>query len=182
MADIGIFFDAATRAELPALTLDVIESIEHQDTGTATDNPVGAQLKPISDNFINAPTMLTITGVVSDHVPGLPSRPGRSRDVWRALLNVKRSALRVGFVSGLEVFQNGLIESVSGGENVENEEAATLVITYKVIETATAAVSELPAAAVATKKGRKRGGQATKTASAAKAEEGSILYEAFFRE
>lgn len=181
MADLGVFFDALTGLELRAIVLDVVISIEHTDEGTATENPVGAQLKSTSDHFVNADPRVVITAFVTDHRPGFDPAPGRAYDVWRALLAAKRAGRRLGFVSGLEVYQEGLITSVGGPENMENEESATLTIGYKVINVATSATSELPAPPVATKTGRKRGGQNTKPPSVPKQEEGSIIYEAFFK-
>jgi hypothetical protein len=182
MADLGVFFEVGSGLEQGALVLDVIESIQHESSGEATENPVGAQLQPTSDHFIDKPDMLTILARVFDRRAGLPHEPGRAYGIWRALKAAKRSGRRLGFVSGLEVYQEGLITSVSGPEDLQNEDTATLTITYKVVRVASSATSEIPAAAVATKKGRKRGGQPTKTASAAKADEGSIIYDAFFRE
>lgn len=181
MADLGVFFDVVTGLEQNAIVLDVIESIQHESTGEATENPVGAQLKPVSDHFVDKPDTLTIVAHVFDRRPGRPEEPGRAYGIWRALKALKRSGRRVGFVSGLEVFGEGLITSVSGPEDALHEDTATLTIAYKVIRVASSATAEVPAAAVATKKGRKRGGQPTKAASAAKVEEGSIIYEAFFR-
>lgn len=181
MADLGVFFDVVTGLEQSAIVLDVITSIQHESTGEATENPVGAQLKPTSDHFIDKPDILTINAMIFDRRAGLPHAPGRAYEVWRALLAAKRSGRRLGFVSGLEVYQEGLITSVSGAEDLQNEDTATLTISYKVVSVASSATTEIPAAAVATKKARKRGGQPTKAASAAKAEEGSIIYEAFFR-
>lgn len=181
MADVGVFFDSLTGLEFTAVTLDVIISIAHSSSATATTNPVGAQQNPVTDHVIDNPPSVIIQAFVTDHVAGRPVQLGRAYQIRRVLEGLKRDRRRVGFVSGLEVFTEGVITAVEAEENAENDGSLDLTIGYQAIRTATAAISALPAPPVATKKARKRGGQATKEASAAKEEEGSIIYNTFFR-
>lgn len=96
-------------------SFDATTEEQYEDSTEWTDHPVESGL-PVSDHAIDQPVRVTLAGVVSESVAGIPGAvplPDRARQAYDRLLSLKARHQLVTVVTGLRVLQNMGIEKVN---------------------------------------------------------------------
>ena len=120
----------------------------HDASGKATEHPVSRQ-KSISDHIALSPFRLTITGVITN-VPlsasaeGIAPDPTRVRDTYRRLIELWEARGLLTVVTGLEVYENMVIERVSVPRGQGGKQAIRPTVEFKQIRLVSLATVPIP--------------------------------------
>lgn len=101
-------------AQVGHIFVDAVLSENHRYTSQITENPV-EDGTIYSDNVVLLPVVLEMECRVSDATASLArlNYPGRSGEAFKELVNLQTKREKISIVTGLNIYQNMLIEELS---------------------------------------------------------------------
>jgi hypothetical protein len=117
---------------LTVVVFDATMSEDHTSSVEWTDFPVESGLD-VTDHAIENPNEVVITGVISDTPLFATPTPNRSRSAFETLIRLKESHKLVTVVTGLKVYNNMGIVSVTTTRDNQTGQAVVPVVEFKQI-------------------------------------------------
>lgn len=126
-------------------SFDATLSEQATDSADLTDHPVETGVD-LTDHLKLNPTELQLTGIISGAPfprQGLPSID-REREAYQQLLELHRRGETVTIVTGLRVYRNMLLTTVTVGRSEGGEQAIRPQCTFREVQFGTAATINIP--------------------------------------
>lgn len=130
-ATIGLLFGRKyPRSNVQGVFLDATISEDHHYVSRATQFPI-ENGSVITDHVINEPDTLSLSGVVSDSPLAFLSAFNRSTDAFNRLVRIHELKERVTVVTGIKVYENMIMTSLSVPRTVETGQALNFVMEFQ---------------------------------------------------
>lgn len=130
-ATIGLLFGRKyARSSIQGIFLDATVSEDHHYVSRVTQFPIESG-SVITDHVINEPDTLSLSGIVSDSPLAFLSSFNRSSDAFNRLVRIHELKERVTVVTGIKVYQNMIMTSLSVPRTVETGQALNFVMEFQ---------------------------------------------------
>lgn len=130
-ATIGLLFGRKyVRSDVAGVFLDATISEDHTYVSRVTQFPI-ENGRVITDHVINEPDTLSLTGIVSDSPLEILSPFNRSVDAFNRLIRIHELKERITVVTGIKVYDNMIMTSLSVPRNLESGQALTFVMEFQ---------------------------------------------------
>ena len=130
--------------------IDLCVRLTHSNSATVTDNPI-EDGSSINDHVINQPRVVTLTGLVSDYKYQLfpfnfpfATQDKPSKKVYDIFQDIYKNKRLIEIDTGLEVYENMIIESMSFPRTSDTQESLEFSLTMKEIIIVSSELTEVP--------------------------------------
>lgn len=130
-ATIGLLFGRKyVPSNIQGIFLDATVSEDHHYVSRATQFPL-ENGSVITDHVINDPDTLSLSGIVSDTPLSFLSPFNRSIDAYNRLVRIHDLKERVTVVTGIKIYENMIMTSLSVPRNVETGQSLNFVMEFQ---------------------------------------------------